>query len=149
MPIVVLLGAILAGAAIGVGPELLKCTGTTTSYDRSVSGCRVTDGDTIRCGGERIRLLAIDAPELPGHCQGRRRCAPGDPYASTESLRSAMLGPLSIDRIGEDHYGRTLARVASTKGDLSCWQLANGQAIYRSDWDNDFRVARTCPRAIL
>lgn len=53
---VVLLGAILAGAAIGVGPELSKRTGTTASYARSVSGCRVTDGDTIRCGGERIRL---------------------------------------------------------------------------------------------
>lgn len=149
MPIVVLAVAILAGAAVGVAPELSKRTGTTASYDSPISGCRVTDGDTIRCGGERIRLLAIDAPELPGHCQGRRRCAPGNPYTSTESLRSAMLGRLTIDRVGKDHYGRTLARVASTKGDLSCWQLANGQAIYRSDWDDGFRVARTCPRAIL
>lgn len=27
------------------------------------------DGDTLRCGRERIRLLGTDAPELPGHCQ--------------------------------------------------------------------------------
>jgi len=28
------------------------------------TACIVTDGDTIRCGDERIRLLAIDAQEM-------------------------------------------------------------------------------------
>lgn len=147
--IAILLGAVVVGGAIGVAPSLAERTGATVAYGAPLGGCRVTDGDTIRCGDERIRLLAIDAPELPGHCQGRRRCAPGDPFASTESLRSAMTGSLTIDRVGKDHYGRTLARVAGAQGDLSCWQLSRDQAIYRSDWDDGFRVARTCPKAIL
>lgn len=144
-----LLGAVVVGGTIGLAPSLAERTGATVTYGEPIGGCWVTDGDTIRCGDERIRLLAIDAPELPGHCQGRRRCAPGDPFASTESLRSAMTGSLTIDRVGKDHYGRTLARVAGTKGDLSCWQLNQDLAIYRSDWDDGFRIARTCPKAIL
>jgi endonuclease YncB( thermonuclease family) len=124
-------------------------TAEVTAYGEPLSGCSVTDGDTIRCGGERIRLLGIDAPELPGHCRQGRNCAPGDPYASTASLETAMVGSLTIERVGEDHYGRTLAVVAGDKGDLSCWQLAHDQVIYKADWDNGLRVARNCPAAIF
>lgn len=139
-PIAVLVGAAVVGGAIGIGSTLNNDKGET------VAGCRVTDGDTIRCGDERIRLLAIDAPELPGHCRPGRKCAPGDPVASTESLRAAMVGTLRIDRVGTDHYGRTLATVVSDRGDLSCWQLSRGQVIYRRDWDDGGRVAATCPK---
>lgn len=67
------------------------------------------DGDTLRCGEERIRLLGIDAPELPGHCQEERECVPGDPFASKKALESAVRGPAMIKRQGQDTYGRTLA----------------------------------------
>lgn len=111
------------------------------------TGCRVTDGDTLRCGGERIRLLGIDAPELPGHCRRGRRCVDGDPYRATSSLRRAMSGRLTITRVGRDRYGRTLALVRGSKGDLSCWQLRHRQATYRGDWDDGKRVAAICPGA--
>lgn len=115
------------------------------NYSAPLYGCLVTDGDTIRCGSERIRPLGIDAPELPGHCRERRVCAPGDPYASTASLEAGLIGELTIERVGEDHYGRTLALVGGSKGDLSCWQFRRHQVIYKVDWDSDLRVARTCP----
>lgn len=112
--------------------------------------CSVTDGDTIRCGDERIRLLGIDAPELPGHCRQGRDCVEGDGAAATRSLeRGASLGPLVIVRMGTDRYGRTLALVrAQTPAgsqDLSCWQLQQGHAEYVERWDNRRAVARTCP----
>ncbi|RYG99318.1 MAG: thermonuclease family protein [Alphaproteobacteria bacterium] len=110
-----------------------------------ISGCHVVDGDTLRCGSERVRLLGIDAPELLGHCRSGRACAPGDPIASTRSLQAALVGNLRIQRVGQDRYGRTLALLSGAKGDLSCWQLAQHQARYRDDWDNDGRVARICP----
>lgn len=100
------------------------------------------DGDTLRCGDERIRLLAIDAPELPGHCRRGRHCAPGDPVASKRSLAGALSGRASIERHGHDRYGRTLAWVRVNGVNLSCYQLARGQAIYRSDWDIDGVGAR-------
>lgn len=54
----------------------------------------VVDGDTLRCGSERLRLLGIDAPEIE-HCPRWRQCAPGDGLASKRSLGAALrLGPL-------------------------------------------------------
>ena len=147
-PILVLAGAAAIGAMVGVAPAI-RTSPATTIYGEPISGCTTTDGDTIQCGSERIRLLGIDAPELPGHCRKGRDCAPGDPYASTSSLSGAMTGQLTITRVGEDRYGRTLALVAGANGDLSCWQLAHGQAIYKGNWDNGLRVARTCPGAII
>jgi len=115
----------------------------------TVSGCKVTDGDTIRCGDERIRLLGIDAPEMPGHCRSGRACAPGDPYRSTSSLARAVSSSMNIERITTDRYGRTVAMVSGSQGDLSCWQLAHGAAIYKREWDDGSRVARACPTLIL
>ncbi|WP_066798581.1 thermonuclease family protein [Sphingomonas soli] len=112
------------------------------------AACVAVDGDTLRCGDERVRLLGIDAPELPWHCQQGRHCAPGDPYASTRSLRAALSrGPVSLRRFGTDHYGPTLALVSAGGVDLSCWQLSHGQAIYKSWWDNGGQLARICPAA--
>lgn len=112
------------------------------------AACVAVDGDTLRCGPERVRLLGIDAPELPGHCQQGRRCAPGDPYASTRSLRAALAkGSIRFQRFGTDHYGRTLALVSAGGIDLSCWQLSHGQAIYKPWWDDGGQLARICPAA--
>lgn len=156
MPFLVLAGAAFVGAAIGVMPMAVRshdaADAAVVGYADPITGCTATDGDTIRCGGERIRLLAIDAPELPGHCRQGRVCAPGDPYASASSLAEALTGELTIERVGEDHYNRTLARVArvaGARGDLSCLQLENGQAIYKSEWDDGMRIAQRCPGAVL
>jgi micrococcal nuclease len=102
------------------------------------------DGDTLRCGEERIRLIGIDAPELPGHCQEERSCAPGDPMASMAALAAASRGTAEIDRQGYDRYDRTLARVRVNGVDLSCAQLAGGHAIYRSDWDLLGEIGTEC-----
>ncbi len=110
--------------------------------------CVAVDGDTLRCGRERVRLLGIDAPELPGHCLAGRRCAPGDPNVSTASLRAALRqGRITIQRVSVDRYGRTIALVRAGATDLSCWQLSRGQAIYKRYWDDDGRLARICPSA--
>jgi len=109
-----------------------------------LAACRVVDGDTLRCGRERIRLLGIDAPEMPGHCRPGRRCAPGDPFASKASLAVALTGRLRVERFGADRYGRTLALVTGARGDLSCWQLSRRQARYRPDWDDRGALSARC-----
>jgi hypothetical protein len=147
-PALVLLVAAGVGGVIGIG-STVRGGALHPAYDDVVTGCTVTDGDTIRCNGERIRLLGIDAPELPGHCRPGRDCAPGDPDAATSSLDDALSGTIHIARFGEDHYGRTLAALAGDRGDLSCWQLQHGQAIYKPQWDGGKRIARTCPSAAL
>src|SRR5690349_20259394 len=53
----------------------------------------VHDGDTFRCSdGTRIRLSAIDTPEMPGACRPGRHCAPGDPYAAKAALERVIVG---------------------------------------------------------
>ncbi|WP_010545653.1 thermonuclease family protein [Sphingomonas elodea] len=104
------------------------------------------DGDTLRCGEERIRLLGIDAPELPGHCRRGRRCVPGDPWRARRALAAALKGKAEISAIGFDRYGRVLATVRVNGRDLSCAQLATGNAVYMPRWDNQGRVATACPR---
>lgn len=115
-----------------IGPVLLACT------------LVAIDGDTLRCGRERIRLVAIDAPELPGHCRRGRRCAPGDPFASRASLAAALRGRATIVRTGFDRYGRTLATVRVGGRDLSCHQLRAGAAVYVTRWDTGGVVKRVC-----
>jgi len=148
IPAAILGAAAMAGGIVGTMPAL-TLTFLEPGYDDTVSGCTVTDGDTIRCNGERIRLLGIDSPELPGHCREGRDCVEGDPYAASQSLADALVGTIRINRAGEDHYGRTLATLSSDKGDLSCWQLQHGQAAYIPRWDNGKRVLRTCPGVAL
>lgn len=111
----------------------------------AISGCVASDGDSLRCGPERIRLLAIDAPEM-SRCPPQRRCAPGDPIASRDNLRRITTNAkLTIERVGKDRYGRTLAVVYAGGVNLSCSQLQGRHAIYRRDWDNGGRIARACP----
>lgn len=145
----VLVGAMGVGAVVGLWPTPRPDSTGDPTAAQVVTGCRVTDGDTIRCGSERVRLLGIDSPELPGHCRPGRACVAGDPFASTASLERAISPEMTISRVGEDAYGRTLAVVAGRHGDLSCWQLRQRQAIYKPAWDNGMRVARACPGALL
>ncbi|MDE1466395.1 thermonuclease family protein [Aurantiacibacter sp. D1-12] len=110
-----------------------------------VSGCTVTDGDTIRCGDERIRITGIDAPETRA-CRAGRRCVEGDGHASTRTMEAIVEGAdLTIIRLGEDRYGRTLGVVYASGTNVACAQLAAGQAWYVERWDDDGLVAADCP----
>jgi len=119
----------------------------------ALAGCTVTDGDTIRCDSERIRLLGVDAPDDPANSRCRPVPKPGAicdkqrATASKAALQRIMAGPLFIERVGTDRYGRTLAMVYAQGRSLSCHQIAGGQATYVARWDEGARVARECPRA--
>lgn len=111
----------------------------------------VIDGDSLRCRnlGE-IRLLAIDAPDRTSSrpCRehfGDHRCDDAGAKAAKVSLREAMaLGPVRVEPVTRDRYGRTVALVTAGGHDLSCWQLARGQARYIVRYDNGGRVAKLC-----
>jgi endonuclease YncB( thermonuclease family) len=87
--------------------------------------CVATDGDSLRCGRERIRLLGLDAPEMNGRCARERRLA----AAARDRLQSLIAGGASIRSAGEDRYGRTLARVRDRSGrDVARVLVAEGLA---------------------
>lgn len=108
---------------------------------------RIVDGDTVACQGTgRVRLLGIDAPEMPGHCRRGRVCVPGDPITSKASLAAALtLGPIRFEQVTTDRYGRAVGIVWAGNVNTSCWQLRRGQAVYRKDWDHRGVIGR-CER---
>ena len=109
----------------------------------AAAACWATDGDTIRCGEERIRLLGIDAPEF--NCPRTRQCVDGDPQAAKDYLASLMNGRnLSMRRVGKDNYGRTLAVVYADGINLSCAMVSAGHAKYIARWDNGGLIAADC-----
>lgn len=113
----------------------------------TIAHCHAVDGDTLRCGRERIRLIGIDSPEMPGHCRPGRTCAAGDPFAARTALAGAIGTRMAIRRFGRDSYGRTLALVSGPSGDLSCGQVRNGHARYRADWDEAGTLRARCGEA--
>ena len=129
--------------------SLLSCAAAPTSVAerQPLSGCSVSDGDTIRCQGERIRLLGIDAPELAGHCRAGRNCVAGDPLRSKLALEQALAGKrLTIERVGKDRYGRTLGVIYADGRNVSCQLVAGGYAVYVGEWDDGGRVNADCPQ---
>lgn len=105
--------------------------------------CVAIDGDTLRCGRERVRLLGIDSPEF--HCPSRRACVSGDPAAAKRSLAAAIAGhKVRFQRYGRDRFGRTLARGWVGRAELSCLQMKAGQAVYIAKWDVKRAVAIAC-----
>ena len=117
---------------------------STTGGWASCPSPLIVDGDTLRCGAVRVRLLGIDAPELHG-CPSYRRCAPGSGKASRRSLQiGATNGPVRFLPVAIDRYGRTVAVVTAGNLNLSCWQLEQGEAIYKPAWDNGGRIAKSC-----
>jgi len=88
---------------IGAALALVLTLGMLAGSDaRAEPRCRAVDGDTLRCGSERIRLRGVYAPEL---------AEPGGPEARARLQRRLEEGEIRLDRHGRDRYGRTRADV--------------------------------------
>ena len=91
------------------------------------SDIRVTDGDTLRLGDERIRIANIDTPEMPGRAQ----CAfEADKALAAKARLSQILagGDIRIARDGVDRYGRTLATLKVNGRDVGEQLVGEGMA---------------------
>ena len=113
----------------------------------------VIDGDSLRCGnvGE-VRLLGIDAPDKTysrpcvGH-YGDHVCDDRAARQATWNLRQAMrLGPIRLEPVTRDRYGRMVAVAYAGSINLSCWQLRSPVVRYMPQYDNGQRIARACAR---
>lgn len=91
----------------------------------SLAMCSITDGDTIRCGAERIRLADIDAPELSQpKCPTERALA----IRARDRLAELLGSEFQIHRTGTDRYKRTLARITVQGKDVGEVLVAEGLA---------------------
>jgi hypothetical protein len=73
---------------------------------------RVVDGDTLAlAGGERVRLLGVDAPELHAGRRGHHGPFPEPGAIEARAFLAALVEgrAVRLERRGRDLYGRTLA----------------------------------------
>ena len=118
--------------AFAVVVLLLLVLAVSLAHSQTVSGLpTVTDGDTLRLGGERVRLEGIDAPESVQTC----RTATGSRYdcgqAATKALRGRIGGrPVRCEAEGRGRYGRLIAVCYAANGaDLNKWMVDRGHAM--------------------
>jgi micrococcal nuclease len=136
----------LTGLAVAalclLSPALAGCFNSSRSATPATGGgrtvVRVVDGDTLLLdGGERVRVIGIDAPEntTEVECYGPE---------STEALSSLATGKrvvLVADAEPTDRYGRTLAYVEIDGTDLGAVMLAQGMARTMTIAPNTSRAA--------
>lgn len=90
---------------------------------------KVHDGDTLRCGADRVRLFGVDAPEV------RRGQTPAEPFAyeARDELVRLTRGRVGCRVVDQDRYGRSVGR---------CWSDASpdlNAALIRSGLATEYR----------
>ena len=118
----VLIG-LLVLVAIGIGVTRLQPSGAPLT-----GRAEAIDGDTLRLGPVRIRLMGLDAPELDQTCTR----ADGVEWSCGREAKADLAarvraGPTDCARYGRDIYGRTLAKCSAGGADLAA-------AIVRAGW---------------
>lgn len=99
----------------------------------------VTDGDSLKIGGIRIRLHGIDAPESRQLCtrsSGRAwRCGQQAALALSDRIgrHSITCESLNIDR-----YGRTVAVCVQDGVDINSWMVSEGWAVAYQHYSRDY-----------
>lgn len=107
----------------------------------------VHDGDTLRCGPDRVRLFGVDAPEV------RHGDKPAEPlaYEARDLLIKLTRGRVGCRVVDTDRYGRHVARCwSSATPDINAAMIRSGLATeYRryskgayAKAENDARQAR-------
>jgi endonuclease YncB( thermonuclease family) len=110
----------------------------------------IVDGDTIRIGGERIRLIGMDAPELRQTC----RDGSGRDWSCGRAARDRLAVLVAGRKVtcslrGHDRYGRVLAACTSSAGDdLGGTLVGEGFAVAYGDYQIAELGARVGARGI-
>jgi endonuclease YncB( thermonuclease family) len=97
-----------------IAAAIIACTAPT-----------VHDGDTLRCGADRIRLFGVDAPEV------RRGKTPAEPFAyeARDELIRLTRGRVGCRPVDQDRYGRIVAKCWSSESpDLNAALIRSGFA---------------------
>ena len=131
---------------VGCAPEGLPdpvdvpwvATGACAASRQVTVGC-VWDGDTFdldRCGGERLRMLGIDAPEV-AHADSAAECGGEDARSALAAWLDGSEVDLGFDGRCTDDFGRTLAYVWTQDDEghpvlVNAWMLQQGYVrLYR------------------
>ncbi|MEW5312535.1 MAG: hypothetical protein WDW38_004164 [Sanguina aurantia] len=113
---------------------------------------RITDGDTLVIGDQRIRLFGVDAPESKQLCKD----AKGSDYACGLTAKQALVDKVASQAVrcevkNMDQYGRFVAAcsVPGSGGsqDLGAHMASNGMAVAYRQYSNEYIPLEEAARA--
>ena len=108
---------------------------------------KITDGDTIRINGEKIRFSGIDTPELRQKCLKQGIEVPCGIEAKQILIDKIADNKIVCIREGKDQYKRTLAECFVNDESLSSYLVKSGYAFayrrYSKKFIADEDFART------
>ena len=108
---------------------------------------KITDGDTIRINGEKIRFSGIDTPELRQTCLKQGIQIPCGIAAKQILIDKIADNKIVCIREGKDQYKRTLAECFVNNESLSSYLVKSGYAFayrrYSKKFITDEDFART------
>ena len=108
---------------------------------------KITDGDTIRINGEKIRFSGIDTPELRQTCLKQGIQVPCGIEAKQILIDKIADNKIVCIREGKDQYKRTLAECFVNDESLSSYLVKSGYAFayrrYSKKFIADEDFART------
>ncbi|MCV0396634.1 MAG: thermonuclease family protein [Rhizobiaceae bacterium] len=128
---------IVAASRLDMTPEPASFAGTPL----------VHDGDTVSMGGERMRLLGVDAPELGQTCRragADYRCG----IEARDELRRLVAGGATCQGWRRDRYRRLLVTCRRDGDDLNARLVAGGWALAYGDYEAQERQARSARRGL-
>lgn len=90
----------------------------------------VTDGDSLRVSGHRVRFSGLDAPELDQWAKHRD----GTWFKHGKRVKRTLIRAVGGRHVevsveGIDRHGRVLGRVTCDGKDVGAWLVRNGHAI--------------------
>ncbi|MBZ0130621.1 MAG: thermonuclease family protein [Rhodobacteraceae bacterium] len=102
----------------------------------------ITDGDTLRLGGVRIRLHGIDAPEMDQTCRTEQGVTwPCGRYVATSLAAWIGNSVVACRQTDTDNYGRTVATCSIAGEDIGAWLVENGLALAYRKYSLDYVAA--------
>ena len=99
-----------------------------TYTDVKSQNLKITDGDTIKINGEKIRFSGIDTPELKQTCLNE-----GVKHFCGKEAKQILVDKIANNKVtcireGKDRYKRTLAECSVNKESLSSYLVRSGYA---------------------
>ena len=127
---------------------LLSYNDVKSDEVKVISGiAKVTDGDTIRIKGKKIRFFGIDAPEKKQQCKKPWLTISFISFSkyypcgqiSTDKLKRKINNKLLICKwSNKDRYKRYIAECFKDKTNINAWMVRNGYAVAYRKYSKKF-----------
>lgn len=139
---------VMLAAALLAAVALVAARASLSPAERLFGNAAVSDGDSLRLAGNRVRLEGIDAPELGQSCAGPDGAYPCGRQARDVLVRLIGNGPVTCESRRRDRYERLLARCVAGEQDLNRSMVELGWALAYGDYEDAEARARAAKRGL-